>query len=139
MYTPTFEDELQTTDVVGLEDRPHQIGELAEKFGITLRTIRFYEERGLIEPRRASARVRLYDLVQVSRLSLIVACRRFGLGVDEVADLLAVRDRDGIDAFRPRLIAALAARRDAMRAEIQEAETRLAGLDNWLAEVERSF
>ena len=64
---------------------PHQIGELAEMFGITLRTIRFYEERGLLAPRRVSARTRLYDVADVARLSLIVACRRFGLTVDEVA------------------------------------------------------
>lgn len=139
MYTPTFEDGLPTTDVVGLENRPHQIGELAEKFGITLRTIRFYEERGLIKPRRASARVRLYDLAEVGRLGLIVACRRYGLGVDEIADLLTVRDRDGIAAYRPHLIAALAARRDAMRTEIREAELRLADLDRWLGEIEQSL
>ncbi len=139
MYTPTFEDDLPMTDVVGLEDRPHQIGELAEKFGITLRTIRFYEERGLIKPRRASARVRLYDLAAVSRLSLIVACRRYGLGVDDIADLLALRDRDGVEAFRPRLVAALAARRDVMRAEIREAEIRLDDLDRWLGEIERAI
>ena len=36
-----FTEAIPSNDVVSLEDRPHQIGELAEKFGITLRTIRF--------------------------------------------------------------------------------------------------
>lgn len=133
-----FDDLIPSCDVVTLEDRPHQIGELAEKFGITLRTIRFYEERGLLRPRRVSARTRLYDLAEVARLSLIVACRRYGLSVDAVADLLAARDREGPATFQQRLLAALRARRVEMAREIEDAERLRDALGSWIADLDRA-
>lgn len=134
MFVP-FTDQIPTNEVMPLEDRPHQIGELADKFGITLRTIRFYEERGLITPRRISSRTRLYDLADVARLSLIVTCRRFGLSVDEIAALLAVRDAEGAVAFRPRLVEALRHRHADMIAEAAEAEKLRAELEAWTAQI----
>lgn len=134
MFIP-FSELVPQGEVFTVEDRPHQIGELAEKFGVTLRTIRFYEERGLIAPRRASARIRLYDVGDVARLSLIVACRRYGLSVDMIADLLALRDREGPQAFQPRLAAALAERLGQMSAEITEAEKLRGELISWLADL----
>lgn len=133
-----FDDLIPSCDVVTLEDRPHQIGELAEKFGITLRTIRFYEERGLLKPRRVSARTRLYDLADVARLSLIVACRRYGLPVDTIADLLALRDRDGSAAFQPHLLAALRARQIEMSHEIEDAERLRDALGAWIVDLDRA-
>lgn len=134
MYVP-FPELIPSSDVVSVEDRPHQIGELAEKFGITLRTIRFYEERGLLTPRRISARTRLYDLDDVARLSLIVALRRYGVAVDAIADLLAARDSKGPGAFLPMLAAALSDRLAAMTSEITEAQRLRDGLETWLADL----
>lgn len=135
MYVP-FTESIPSTDVVTVEDRPHQIGELAEKFGITLRTIRFYEERGLLTPRRVSARIRLYDVADVARLSLVVALRRYGLSIDAVAALLTARDREGPETFRLRLIDTLRTRRSEMDAEIEEAERLRDGLGHWLADLD---
>lgn len=134
MYVP-FTESIPSSDVVTVEDRPHQIGELAEKFGITLRTIRFYEERGLLTPRRISARTRLYDVADVARLSLVVALRRFGLSVDAIAALLVARDREGPETFRTQLIDTLQARRAEMDMEIAEAERLRDGLGHWLADL----
>lgn len=134
MYAP-FTDQVPHGELMSLDDRPHQIGELAAKFGITLRTIRFYEERGLIRPRRVSARTRLYDMADVARLSLIVTCRRFGLSVDDIAALLAIRDGEGSPAFKPRLVEALNRRHAEMTAEIAEAEKLRDELAVWLADV----
>lgn len=134
MYVP-FSESIPSSDIVTVDDRPHQIGELAEKFAITLRTIRFYEERGLLAPRRVSARTRLYDVADVARLSLIVALRRYGLAVDAIAELLALRDAGGAEAFRPRLVEALLARRVEMDAELAEAHRQRDSLVAWLAEL----
>lgn len=134
MYV-SFNDLAPQGEVFTVEDRPHQIGELAEKFGVTLRTIRFYEERGLLAPRRVSARTRLYDVDDVARLSLIVACRRYGLSVDVIADLLALRDREGPQTFQPRLVAALGERLEQMSAEIAEAEKLRGELIGWLTDL----
>lgn len=134
MYVP-FSDQPPHDELMSLEDRPHQIGELAEKFGITLRTIRFYEERGLIKPRRVSARTRLYDVADVARLSLIVTCRRYGLSVEDVAALLEFRDTHGAEIFRPHLVEALTRRHAEMSAEIAEAEKLRKELAAWTREV----
>lgn len=133
-----FSDLIPSCDVVTVEDRPHQIGELAEMFGITLRTIRFYEERGLLAPRRVSARTRLYDVADVARLSLIVACRRFGLTVDEVAALLTARDGESAETFQRRLADALAARRVEMTREIEEAGRLREALSRWIDDLHRA-
>lgn len=126
------------TELLSIEDRAHTIGELSELFGITLRTIRFYEERGLLAPRRAAARTRIYDRDDVARLSLIVTCRRYGLAVHEIADLLALRDRRGTAAFNPALVAALEQRRSAIGEEIAEAEALRSELGGWIDEIARA-
>lgn len=133
--TPVY---IQFTELLTLEDRTYTISELAETFGITLRTIRFYEERELLSPRRGAARTRVYDRDDVARLSLIVACRRFGLAVHEIAELLALRDRRGTHAFNPALVAALENRRAAITTEIAEAEALRAELGGWIDELGRA-
>lgn len=137
MFVP-FTDQISTSEVIPVDDRPHQIGELAASFGVTLRTLRFYEERGLVKPRRVSARTRLYDVADVARLSLIVTCRRFGISLDTITDLLGVRDTDGVEAFQPRLVATLTARAAEMATEIDDAEALRRDLIAWLTDMRRA-
>jgi DNA-binding transcriptional MerR regulator len=111
-----------TSELMPVENRPYQIGELAEKFGITLRTIRFYEQKGLIKPRRVGANMRIFGVDDVARLGLIVTCRRFRFPVEAIADLLADRDALGPVAFQPRFAEALTRRRAELTAEIAELE-----------------
>jgi DNA-binding transcriptional MerR regulator len=125
---------VQFSEILAVEDRPHLIGELAERFGVTLRTIRFYEQRGLISPTRADPHTRVYRGDDVARLGFIVTCRRLGLAVETIADLLTVRDRRDPTAFRASLKAALARHRDALEAARVDLENQLAYVDNWLDE-----
>lgn len=110
------------SELMPVENRPHQIGELAERFGITLRTIRFYEQKGLIAPRRIGANMRLFDVADVARLGLIVACRRFRFTVEEIAELLAARDTLDPAAFRVRFLEAVTRRHAELTAEIADLE-----------------
>ena len=73
--------------------RTWSIGELAEEFGTTLRTIRFYEDRGLLTPeRRGSARV-FHDRDRV-RLQLVLRGKRLGFTLVEIQrDALQFADR----------------------------------------------
>jgi DNA-binding transcriptional MerR regulator len=136
LYAP-HDETFALPELMPIENRPHQIGELAEKFGITLRTIRFYEQKGLIEPRRVGARTRIYGIDEVARLGLIVTLRRFRFTVDEIADLLALRDTLGADAFPPRLVEALAKRRAELDDEIAELQIVRAELDGLVGGLER--
>jgi DNA-binding transcriptional MerR regulator len=70
--------------------RPPLIGirEMAERFDTTLRTLRFYEARGLISPLRDGMN-RLYDAEAEQRFRLIDEGRKLGFTLTEIAELLA--------------------------------------------------
>lgn len=72
-------------------DRTWTIAELAEEHGITHRTIRHYEDRGLLSPeRRGTARVfRNRDRV---RLALVLRGRRLGFSLDQIAAIVDMYD-----------------------------------------------
>ena len=67
----------------------YTIGELALEFGITGRALRFYEERGLLKPRRLGYQ-RLYSERDRTKLRAIVKGRGLGLTVSEIIAALAI-------------------------------------------------
>jgi len=67
--------------------KTYSIGELAGEFGITNRTIRFYEEKGYLSPQREGTR-RIYGPTDRTRLRLILRGKRLGLSLEETADMI---------------------------------------------------
>ena len=65
----------------------YSISELAGEFGITTRTIRFYEEKGYLRPSREGTR-RIYSPADRTSLRLILRGKRLGLTLDETADMI---------------------------------------------------
>ena len=66
-----------------------QIGEAAERTGLSLRTVRYYEEVGLAAPsRRSDGGFRLYCEDDVQRLLLVKRMKPLGLSLDEMRELL---------------------------------------------------
>jgi DNA-binding transcriptional MerR regulator len=63
------------------------IGQISKQFGITLRTLRFYESKGLIAPVRKGNR-RLYRRSDVERLGVILKAKKFGLSLTECGELI---------------------------------------------------
>lgn len=63
------------------------ITEMKERFGVTARTLRFYETKGLISPQRDGTR-RLYSQADTKRLDLILRAKRYGLTLTEIHDLI---------------------------------------------------
>jgi len=63
------------------------IGELAREFDVTPRTIRFYEDQGLLAPRRAGQR-RIYAQRDRTRLKLTLRGKRLGLSLSEIRELI---------------------------------------------------
>ena len=67
------------------------IGELAKTIGITTRTLRYYEEVGIIEtPRRLGGGVRSYSASEVRKLMFILKLKELGLTIKEMLDLDAI-------------------------------------------------
>ena len=63
------------------------ITELCTEFGITLRTIRFYEDKGLLSPRRVNG-ARVYTRRDRARLALILRSKAIGASLDEIKHFL---------------------------------------------------
>lgn len=71
------------------------IGELAKEFGVTLRTLRFYEDKGLLNPKRDGLN-RLYNRRDRARLKLVLMGKKVGFSLNEICDMLDLYDlRDG--------------------------------------------
>ena len=63
------------------------IGQLAEEFDVTHRTIRFYEDEGLISPSRRGT-TRIYSNADRGRLALILRGKRLGFSISEIKEFL---------------------------------------------------
>ena len=71
-----------------------RIGEMAKQFGVTLRTLRFYEDKGLLSPKRDGA-TRLYTRRDRARLKLILLGRKVGFSLREVKQMIDLYDPKG--------------------------------------------
>ena len=69
------------------------IAELAREFDVTTRTIRFYEDKGLLAPLREGQR-RIYSPRDRVRLRLIMRGKRLGFSLDEIRELIDLYDVD---------------------------------------------
>lgn len=67
------------------------ISDLAREFGITPRTIRFYEDQGLVAPQR-EGRVRVFSRRDRTRLRLALRGKRLGLSLAEIKELIGMYD-----------------------------------------------
>ncbi|HUF99667.1 MAG TPA: MerR family transcriptional regulator [Ilumatobacter sp.] len=77
-----------------VEPRMHQIGEVADVVGLSLRTIRYYEEAELVLPSgRSSGGFRLYTELDIERLRLVKHMKSLDFSIEEMRDLMHVRDR----------------------------------------------
>jgi len=74
-----------------MNDRHFSIRDLAREFQVTPRTLRFYEEKGLLCPAR-SGQNRVYSAADRTRLRLILRGKRLGFTLEESADLILMYD-----------------------------------------------
>ncbi|MEJ2204776.1 MAG: MerR family transcriptional regulator [Gemmatimonadota bacterium] len=76
-----------------------KIGELAERAGVSVQTVRYYERRGLLpEPERTRSGYREYEMSDVRRLGFVRRAKELGFTLSEVGDLLDLRVRTGTTA-----------------------------------------
>jgi MerR family transcriptional regulator, copper efflux regulator len=103
-----------------MDPQMHQIGEVADAVGLSLRTIRYYEEAELVLPSgRSTGGFRLYTDSDIDRLHLVKHMKPLDLTIEEMRELLTVRDRLADPATPKRDCAALVERLS-MFAELAE-------------------
>ncbi|MBN9072259.1 MAG: MerR family DNA-binding transcriptional regulator [Rhizobiales bacterium] len=110
----------------------HQrIGDIAREFGVTLRTLRFYEDKGLLTPKREGT-TRLYSHRDRARLKLILLGRRVGFSLRDVKQMIDLYDPAGSNARQLRVALDKSekqlARLHKQRAALDEAIGELSGL-----------
>ena len=80
-----------------------RIGDVAKQYGVTLRTLRFYEDKGLITPLR-DGNTRLYSPRDLSRLRLVLLGRQVGFTLREVKQMMDLYDPASGNARQLRVV-----------------------------------
>ncbi len=115
------------------------ISETARLYGVTLRTLRFYEDRGLIRPRRAG-NARYYGGLERVRIQMILNGKRLGFTLAEIAELIGAPDpahASGPDfetRLAPQQISSQIDHLERQRGEIDDAIARLRSTHSRLAQ-----
>ena len=119
---------VQAPDNLPADDRLVGIREMCASFGVTARTLRFYEQKGLLAPERRGT-TRLFSRRDRARLTLILRGKRFGFSLEEIRELLDLYDRDDGHLMQLRRTYAVA------RTRLADMERQRAELDEAIAEL----
>ena len=104
------------------------ISEMCAAYGVTPRTLRYYESRELLAPERRGLQ-RLFGKRDRARLTLILRGKRFGFALEDIRQLLDLYDRDGSSELQ------LARTCELARARLTQMEAQRAELDQAIAEL----
>ena len=109
----------------------YSIRELSQEFDVTTRTLRFYEEKGLLSPAR-SGQNRAYSAADRARLILILRGKTLGLSLTHSADLIAMYDPASNNKKQlETLIEKIQSRRHQLQTQKQELERMIIDLEAW--------
>jgi DNA-binding transcriptional MerR regulator len=97
-----------------------QIGELSRSLGVTTRTLRLYEQLGLIDPpQRTEGGIRYYTREDIRRIKFVLKVKELGLSLRQMQELAEIyRQTKMPDRIMPRLIEILDAHTDAIHRKI---------------------
>ncbi|MHA1525136.1 MAG: MerR family transcriptional regulator [Alphaproteobacteria bacterium] len=114
--------------VTGKTSVTFTVGELAQTFNITTRTLRFYEEQGLLSPLRRG-RQRLYSQRDRTRLRLILRGRRLGFSLADIGEIVDLYDAPpGERGQLEHFLECIAVRRGQLAAKARDIDETLADL-----------
>ena len=109
--------------------KQYSISDLAREFGVSTRTMRFYEEKGLVSPLREGQK-RLYSSADRVRIKLILRGKRIGMTLQECVDFIDMYDPEHNNAEQLQaLIEDVKGRRERLLQQKKDIDDMLAGLD----------
>jgi DNA-binding transcriptional MerR regulator len=109
----------------------YSIRELSQEFDVTTRTLRFYEEKGLLSPTR-SGQNRTYSAADRARLILILRGKTLGLSLKQSTDLIAMYDPASNNKRQlETLIEKIQSRRHQLEVQKHELERMIVDLETW--------
>ena len=112
-----------------MSEAKYSITDLAREFGLTTRAIRFYEDHGLLAPKR-SGRMRVYGPRDRVRLKLTVRGKRLGLSLTDIRELIDMYDTTGDDHGQlQRFLEVLQKRRTILEQQREDIEAVLADIE----------
>ena len=113
-----------------MSEKTYTISELAREFDITTRTIRFYEEKGLLKPQRVGQQRRYRNADRI-RLTLILRGKRIGLSLQESQDIIDMYDpaHGNVEQLQ-KLQNKICERRQLLQAQLLDLQEMLSQLDD---------
>ncbi|MBS0644676.1 MAG: MerR family DNA-binding transcriptional regulator [Acetobacteraceae bacterium] len=121
------------------EEQLLTVTEFAEQLGLTARALRFYEDKGLITPRRVGT-TRVFSSRDRARMSLILRGKRLGFSLSTIREYLDLYDADPTQRSQLRhLLAEVGKRREQLVAQRQAIDEALAELDDITAQAEAAL
>ncbi|MBP8235245.1 MerR family DNA-binding transcriptional regulator [Rhizorhabdus sp.] len=120
----------------GERDALQTIQDVADELGMTTRAIRFYEDKGLLDPQRVGT-MRVYSRREVARLLLILRGKRLGFSLREIKEFLDLYDADPLHLEQTkRLLARVNERVDALEAQREALDQTLGELRDIVGQCE---
>jgi DNA-binding transcriptional MerR regulator len=118
----SFDAETQSREV-------YRIGDLAREFSVSLRTLRFYEDRGLITPQRSGS-TRLYSAEDRKRLQIILLAKNVGFSLVDIQEILSIYDEESAPASIARIDEKFKQQLNALMEQREELDLSISSLKN---------
>ncbi|WP_327194463.1 MerR family DNA-binding transcriptional regulator [Vibrio caribbeanicus] len=106
----------------------YKISELAKEFDITTRSIRFYEDEGLLQPERKGS-MRIYNRKDKIRLKLILRGKRLGFSLAEIRELFELYDTHQGDAQLTEMLKIIDEKEAVLLRQLEDIKSMLEDLD----------
>ena len=117
----------------------YSITDLSREFAVTPRTLRFYEEKGLLNPKR-SGKNRIYSAGDRTRLRLILRGRQLGLSLEESAEVIGLYAPGTPNHEQLRLLLQkIEGKREQLYAQREALDAMLGDLDRWQTNFEAAL
>ena len=114
------------------DETTYSISDLSQEFDITTRSIRFYEDQGMLAPKRRG-QTRIYSRQDRVRLKLILRGKRLGLSLNECRELIQLWDHtaSGSEMQLELMLTRIAERRAALEQQLKDIEMMQRELDSF--------